>query len=147
MGMYDRGSIFGIRIYTFNDFECNTTLYEKKYHAIMTDEQKNEAYVFYTEMKDVFPNKLLFKIRTECITSYNIHNKEPFVLWHPILLPEFVETFGTSTDNSIDTDTDTGTAFVDQTPHGNPNVSNELTNSICWRDFSKLFCFSRLEYK
>jgi hypothetical protein len=45
MGIYSNGSIFGIGIYNFNN-----TLFEKTYNVLMNDEQKKEAYLFYTEL-------------------------------------------------------------------------------------------------
>ena len=52
MGIYSSGNIFGIRIYTVNaKDDCINKLFEQTYNAIMSDEQKKEAYLFYTELK------------------------------------------------------------------------------------------------
>jgi hypothetical protein len=36
MGIYNNGSIFGIRIYNFNDDDLSNTLFEEKYEGIMS---------------------------------------------------------------------------------------------------------------
>ena len=52
MGIYDNGSIFGIRIYNFNDDDFANILFEKTYNEIMSDEEKKKAYLFYNELNN-----------------------------------------------------------------------------------------------
>ena len=91
MGIYTNGSIFGIRIYNFNDEEFSNTLFEQKYDVIMSDEQKKEAYLFYTKLNN--KNEIFFKIYTESSSTYDIHNKDTFMMWYPISLDLFLEKF------------------------------------------------------
>ncbi len=91
MGIYSNGIIYGIRIYTFNDDDLSYILFEKKYDVILSDDQKKEAYLFYTELetKNVF-----FQIYTECSTTYGLqHNQNRFMMWEPITLDMFLEKF------------------------------------------------------
>jgi len=94
MGIYSNGSIFGIIIYKPNSDDSNHILFEKTYDVIMSDEQKKDAYVFYMDLND--KDNLCFKIYTECSSTYDIHNKETFMMWHSISLKLFVDTFGSS---------------------------------------------------
>jgi len=43
---------FGIRIYTFNDNDFATILFEEKYNEIMGYGQMRETYIFYTEFNN-----------------------------------------------------------------------------------------------
>lgn len=88
MGIYCNGSIFGIRIYHFNDDDFSDTLFEKKYAEIMNNEQMREAYLFYAKLEN--KNKIFFKILTECTITHDITNKE-FMMWSPISLNAFLE--------------------------------------------------------
>jgi hypothetical protein len=47
--------IFGISIYN-----VNSTLFERKYNAIMNDVQKKEAYLFFTSLSN--KNDIFFKV-------------------------------------------------------------------------------------
>jgi hypothetical protein len=100
MGIYSNGSIFGLRIYNFNDEDIANTLFEEKYVEIMTHQQMNEAYLFYNELID--KNRIFFKIYTECSCTLNPYNKtkEIFMEWHPISLNVFLEKFGISCNSS-----------------------------------------------
>jgi hypothetical protein len=89
MGIYDNGSIFGIRIYNFNENDIADTLFEKTYNEIMSDEEKKEAYLFYTMLND--KNEIRFKYYTECSSSYDKRN---FFMWYPMSLDIFLEKFG-----------------------------------------------------
>jgi len=91
MGIYDSGNIFGIRIYNFNDEDFSNTLFEQKYNVIMSNEQKKEAYLFYTMLND--KNKIFFQIYTECSSTYDINNKGNFMMWYPLSLNIFLEKF------------------------------------------------------
>ena len=91
MGIYANGSIFGIRIYNFNDDDFSNTLFEGKYDEIMSHEQMSEAYLFYNELND--KNNLFFQIYTECSSTLNKDNKEQFMMWYPISLNVFLEKF------------------------------------------------------
>ena len=93
MGIYTNGTLFGLRIYKFNDDDdFSKTLFEEKYDEIMSHEQMREAYLFYNEMND--KNKIFFQIYTECSTTLNPYNKENFMDWYPISLNMFLEKFG-----------------------------------------------------
>ena len=90
MGIYDSGTIFGIRIYNFNDEDdFSNTLFERKYDVIMSDEQKKEAYLFYNELNN--KNEIRFLYYTECSSSYS---EGTFLMWYPIPLKLFLEKFG-----------------------------------------------------
>jgi len=91
MGIYTNGSIFGIRIYNFNDDDFSNTLFEKKYNLIMSDEERKEAYTFYNELNN--KNEVFFRIYTECSSTYCKGN---FLMWHPISLNKFLEEFDIS---------------------------------------------------
>ena len=90
MGIYNNGSIFGIRIYNFNDDDLSETLFEKVYVDIMSNEQKREAYLFYTTLNN--KNDIFFKILTECISTHDL-NKKTLMDWYPLMLDEFLENF------------------------------------------------------
>ena len=92
MGKYSNGSIFGIRIYNFNDDDIIDILFEEKYIEIMTQEQMRQAYLFYDLMFD--KNNIHFKIYTECISTLDRENKK-IMDWHPISLNQFLEFFNT----------------------------------------------------
>ena len=89
MGIYDNGSIFGIRIYNFNHNDFANTLFEKTYNEIMSNEEKKEAYLFYTMLNN--KNEIHFKYYTECSSSYD---KGKFFMWYPMTLDIFLEKFG-----------------------------------------------------
>jgi len=87
MGIYTNGNVFGIRIYNFNDDEFSNTLFEKKYDLIMSDEERKEAYLFYTELSD---KNVFFNIYTECSSTYE---KGVFMMWHNVSLDMFLQQF------------------------------------------------------
>ena len=89
MGIYNNGSIFGIRIYTFNDNDFATILFEEKYNEIMGYGQMREAYIFYTEFNN--KNTLRFQYYTECSSTYR---EEIYLDWYPLSLKLFLEKFG-----------------------------------------------------
>ena len=76
--------IFGISIY--ND---DSTLFERKYNAIMNDVQKKEAYLFFTSLSN--KNDIFFKVYTECSSTYDTGI---FMMWYQITLNTFLEEFG-----------------------------------------------------
>lgn len=86
MGIYCNNSIFGIKIYNHTN-----TLFEEKYNVIMNDKQKNEAYLFYSKLDN--KNEIFFNIYTECSSTYNINNKETFMMWYKIPLDMFLKNF------------------------------------------------------
>jgi hypothetical protein len=90
MGIYDSGKFFGIRIYNFidNDNDFANILFEKTYNEIMTDEEKKEAYLFYSELNN--KNEIHFKYYTECSSTYD---NGIFFMWYPISLNLFLEKF------------------------------------------------------
>ena len=89
MGIYDNGSIFGIRIYNFNDNDLANILFEKTYNEIMNVEEKKEAYLFYTELNS--KNEIHFEYYTECSSTYG---KRTYFNWYPMSLNLFLEKFG-----------------------------------------------------
>jgi hypothetical protein len=88
MGIYDNGSIFGIKIYDFNDNDFSNILFEKTYNEIISDEEKKEAYLFYSELNN--KNKIHFKYYTECSSTYSKLN---CFMWYPMSLDIFLEKF------------------------------------------------------
>jgi hypothetical protein len=92
MGIYSNGKIFGIQIYNFNDNDVSNILFEEKYDEIMSHEQMRESYLFYTQLND--KTNIFFKIYTECSSTLNPYNNEPFMRWHPLHLDTFLEKFG-----------------------------------------------------
>lgn len=89
MGIYDNGSMFGIRIYTFDNNDLANILFEKTYHQIMSDEEKKEAYLFYSELNK--KNEIRFQYYTECTSTYG---KDTYFDWCPLSVNHFLEKFG-----------------------------------------------------
>lgn len=89
MGIYSNGSIFGIKMYSFNDDDMSVTLFEEKYSETMSRSQMREAYLFYTELKD--KRNIFFKIYTEVSSTLN---NQKIMDWYPMSLPTFLERFG-----------------------------------------------------
>jgi hypothetical protein len=93
MGIYSNGTIFGIKIYAFSEkADYSTILYEQVYDTIMTDEQKLEAYVFYTEVAHL-SNQIRFQVYTECMSTLEPNDKTTFKNWWSISLEQFLEHF------------------------------------------------------
>ena len=90
MGIYDNGSIFGIKIYNFMD-DVSNILFEEKYDEIMSHHQMREAYLFYTNLNN--KNGIHFQYYTTCSSTYG---KRTFLMWYPITLNIFLEKFGIS---------------------------------------------------
>jgi hypothetical protein len=90
MGIYTNESIFGIRMYTFNDDNTNT-IFKREYNTIMTNEQIKEAYSFYQGLID--KQYIYFQIYTECSTTHN-KVETVFMRWLPISSNIFLEKFG-----------------------------------------------------
>ena len=92
MGIFSSGKIFGIRIYNFNEDDYSNTIFEKKNDEIMTHEQMREVYLFYEQLNE--KNNIFFQIYTECSTTFNKYDTQPFMEWQPISLNQFLEKFG-----------------------------------------------------
>ncbi len=88
MGIYDSGTIFGIKIYKLND-DCTNILFEQSYNEIMTDEEKRKAYLFYTQLNN--KDDIYFSYYTQCSSTYD---KGFFLIWYPMSLNLFLEKFG-----------------------------------------------------
>ena len=88
MGIYDNGSIFGIKIYNFDDNDFSNILFEKTYNEIMSNEEKKEVYLFYSELNN--KNEIHFKYYTECSSSYD---KGMFFKWYPMSHDIFLDKF------------------------------------------------------
>ena len=98
MGIYSNGSIFGIQIYNFNDDDISNILFEEKYDEVMSYHQMREAYLFYTEFNNNNNNnnknnEIHFKIYTESSSTLS-NNRHNFMMWYPLTLDTFLETFG-----------------------------------------------------
>lgn len=92
MGIYSNGTVYGIRIYRFNDDGEYYTLFDKRFDDIMSDDQKKEAYLYYCGLEN---KAVLFQIYTECCSTYDMqHNQNSFMKWMHIQLDMFVENFG-----------------------------------------------------
>jgi len=91
MGIYTNGSIFGIMMYTGSDTDDTIiSLFTKQYDMILSDEEKKEAYTFYTELID--KNNICFKFYTECTSTHDLKNKN-FMMWYPMTLKQFLDNF------------------------------------------------------
>jgi hypothetical protein len=88
MGIYSSDTIFGLKIYNFNDDDIANILFEKKYDKIMNNEQMREAYLLYIEMNN--KNDIRFQYYTECSDTYG---KETYFSWCPMSLNLFLEKF------------------------------------------------------
>ena len=96
MGIYTIGSIYGIRIYTYDALnDLSVTLFTKKYEKIMSKEQLNEVYLFYKELH--IKTDIHFQIYTECTSTHELRTYEiqhrNFMTWYPISLSFFLEKF------------------------------------------------------
>jgi hypothetical protein len=90
MGIYDNGNIFGIKIYHFNDDDdVANILFEKTYTEIMSDEEKKQTYLFYTDLNN--KNGIRFQYYTQCTSTYG---PGTFLSWYPMTLDLFLERFG-----------------------------------------------------
>ena len=89
MGVYDSGDIFGIKMFNYNDDNSSNILFEKTYNEIMSDEEKEKAYLFYTKLNN--KNEIYFEYYTECSSTYG---EGTFTMWYPISLNIFLEKFG-----------------------------------------------------
>jgi hypothetical protein len=89
MGIYDNGSMFGIRIYNFNDDDFANILFERKHDKTMSYGQIREAYLFYTELHN--KNEIHFEYYTQCSSTYR---EGIYLDWHPMSLNMFLEIFG-----------------------------------------------------
>ena len=96
MGIYDNGSIFGIRIYNFNDDDISNILFEEKYDEIMSHGQVRKAYLFYTELNN--KNEIHFQYYTECSSTLNTYSKENYLTWRTMSLNLFLEKIGVSAE-------------------------------------------------
>jgi len=89
MEIYNNGTIFGIKIYNFNDDDFDNLLFEEKYDKIMTHEQLREIYLFYTKLNN--KNDIRFQYYTECSSSYG---EGTYFSWCPMSLDLFLEKTG-----------------------------------------------------
>jgi hypothetical protein len=88
MGIYDSGTIFGIRIYNFDEEGFSNILFEKTYNKIMTNEEKKTAYLFYANLNN--KPEINFQYYTECSNTYG---KDLYLMWCPMSLNLFLEKF------------------------------------------------------
>lgn len=88
MGIYPSGIIYGIRIYkVVNDKAIN--IFEKKYDNEMSYEERRQIRFFYKALTETEKHDLRFQIYTECSASC----EDDFMLWYPISLEVFRESF------------------------------------------------------
>lgn len=93
MGIYTSGNIFGIMMYTFGSDTDDTiiTLFTKQYDITMSDEQKKEAYLFYTEVIDKV-DIISFQYYTQCTSTHDLQPKN-YMTWYPMTLKQFLDNF------------------------------------------------------
>lgn len=91
MGIYTNDTIYGIRIYNFDDDEFCNILFETKFDKIMSHEQMREAYLAYMLLDD--KTNLFFKFYTECMSTLNKYNNDTFMDWYPMTLNTFLDNF------------------------------------------------------
>ena len=89
MGIYTNDTIFGIKIYTFNDDDFANILFEEKYDELMSNEQLREVYLFYTELNN--KHDIRFQYYTECSSTYG---ERTYFNWFPMSLNLFLEKIG-----------------------------------------------------
>ena len=86
MGIYTNGTIFGLKIYNFNDDDdFANILFEKKCDERMSNEQMSEAYLFYTMLNN--KNEIHFQYFTECSSTYG---EGTYFGWCPMSLDLFL---------------------------------------------------------
>ena len=88
MGIYDSGSIFGIKIYNFDDDDASNILFEEKYNEVMNFYQIREVYLFYNMLDN--KDRIQFQYYTECSST---NDKGTFLSWYPMSLNLFLEKF------------------------------------------------------
>jgi len=89
MGIYESGSIFGIKMYNFSNDDVSNILFEEKYDEVMSYHQMRETYLFYTELNN--KNDVRFQYYTECSSTYGKGN---YFTWYPLSFDNFLEKFG-----------------------------------------------------
>ena len=88
MGIYSNCTIFGIKIYNFNDDDFANILFEEKYDEIMSHEQLREVYLFYTGLNN--KHEICFQFYTEFSSTYC---EGTYFGWSPMSLNLFLEKF------------------------------------------------------
>ena len=88
MGIYSNGSIFGITLYKVDVDGCIDVLFEKMCSEMMSNEEKKEAYLFYTELNN--KHEVHFKYYIECSSTYSTGK---FFMWYKMSLDIFLEKF------------------------------------------------------
>jgi len=86
MGIYTNGTIFGIKIYNFNDDDLANILFEEKCDEIMSHEHMREAYLFYIKLNN--KNEIRFQYYTECSSTYG---EGTYFSWCPMSLDIFLD--------------------------------------------------------
>jgi len=86
MGIFVSDTIFGIRIYNFNDHDESNILFEEKYDEVMSYNQLREAYLFFTELNN--KKEIHFQYYTECSSTYG---EGTYFNWCPMSLNLFLE--------------------------------------------------------
>ena len=82
-----KGGVLNVQMCNDNDF--SNTLFERTYDVIMSDEQKKEAYLFYSELNH--KNEIRFQYYTECSSTYG---EGTYFSWCPMSLELFLEKTG-----------------------------------------------------
>lgn len=93
MGIYTNGSLYGVRMYNFNEDGVSNMLFEEKYDEKMSREQMRESFLFYAQLKD--KKNIYFQFYTECTSTMNnnLTHTETFMDWFPMSLTTFLEHF------------------------------------------------------
>jgi len=93
MGIYTSNNIFGIKIYVSNEDDNIYILFEKKYNAIMNNEQMREVYIFYKDNPQIlYDNNIRFQVYTECSSTFDKEFTN-YMGWYQMPLKQFLETF------------------------------------------------------
>lgn len=94
MGIYSTNNVFGIKMYRRNvgEDECKILLYVI-HNNVMTLEQMNDVYTFYTNLHD--KNNVKFQLYSECWTTLS-EDTSTCKMYLPITLESFVNIFGSN---------------------------------------------------
>jgi hypothetical protein len=90
MGIYTSGKVFGIRICRVLTDDIISMIFEQKQDVELTDDQKREAYAFYSKLN--VKENVRAMIYTETSSTHE-RNSKPYMQWHPIPMATFVSQF------------------------------------------------------
>jgi hypothetical protein len=87
---YTTRGIYGVKIYTYINKECNI-LFEQKLNTLMSNEIIEEVKVFYSNLDENSKTNVKIKIYRKC---NSIENKETCMIWCDISLNKFIKEIG-----------------------------------------------------